>query len=145
MIENYSTICNHNRLTRLDDNFVRCLKCGLSMVNQKNILTNKNSRDFVKENGSFIKNFDRNFNNVIEEIDELAKRPIYEYYIDRNCLNLIIVNRSSYLNSNPLRFEVIINGKKTYLDNTQFKKVLTDINAVRIDKYQTEKIFNIKI
>lgn len=131
---NYSIICDHLRLKRLNQNFVRCLDCGLSMISHAKIMTNKREKDFVNENKCFVKNFDRNFSNILEEEDNTINKPLYEYYMDRRGMNRIIVNKQVKFHSNPPKYEVIVNGSKHYLVENDIKKILTDINAIRVDK-----------
>lgn len=130
---NYSKICDHARLIRIDSNFVRCQVCGQSMISQQYILLNKNSKDFVNENKSFIRNFDRNFTNELEETNDKLSNPIYEYYTDHLGVNKIIVNRKVQFCSNPPKYEVIVNDSKSYLTNNEIQKILLDINAVKIN------------
>lgn len=136
MNQHYSQICSHPRLTRLDANFVRCLNCGQSLVNQKAISKNKTSKDFVKENKSFGKNFSRNFSNEIEQVEKNPPLPIIEYYADERFANVIILNRNSRSMRQPVEYEIIINGNKTFLTNEQISKLLTDIKAIRLTKEQ---------
>lgn len=137
----YARICNHQRLTRLNDNFVRCLDCGQSMVSHYKMALNKRQKDFTKENKSFVRNFDRNFTNVLEEIDEQTNKPLLEYYIDRNWANLVIVNRSVQFQSSPAKYEVVINGERVYLDDLKINKILSELNAIRVDEQQVKNKF----
>ena len=130
---NYSKICNHNRLQRIGNDFVRCLDCGQSMISQSKLLSNKTRQDFTKENKSFVRNFDRNFSNVLEEVDDQSMEPLYEYYADRMMINKIIINRQVQFQSLPPKFEVFVNGSKTYLTNDDIQKLLIDAGAFRID------------
>lgn len=138
---NYSVICNHSRLKRINDKFVRCLDCGVSMISQNNITSNKSSRDFVKENGSFLRNFDRNFSNVLEEVDEQSSIPTFEYYTDRNFFNLVRINKVVQFYTNPSKYSVTVNNRTEYLTQAQINKILREINAVRIDEYQYNNIY----
>lgn len=131
---NYSVICNHSRLTRIDNNFVRCLECGQSMISQQNISRNKTTQDFANENKSFSRNFDRNFTNILEETDEQSNAPLYEFYTDRRMTNKIVVDKNCRFNSDPPKYEVIVNSFKSYLTNSEIQKLLLDINAIRVDK-----------
>ncbi|AYV85575.1 MAG: hypothetical protein Satyrvirus23_18 [Satyrvirus sp.] len=133
---NYSLICNHVRLSRIDSNFVRCLDCGQSMISQEHISTNKSQKDFVKENKSFMRNFDRNFTNILEENDNKNDLPLYEFYTDRMFANKVVVDRRIRFQSSPPKYTVFINGKESYLTNNEIQKVLGDINAIRIDENQ---------
>jgi hypothetical protein len=133
MNANYSTICDHGRLQRLNGNFVRCSDCGQSMISQINIPSNKTRHDFTNENKSFIRNFDRNFSNVLEEKENQQLEPLYEYYTDRMMINVIVVDRRVKFDSNPPKFEVIVNGSKSYLTNDDIIKLLADSNAFRVD------------
>jgi len=103
------------------------------MISQANMPTNKTRQDFTKENKSFIRNFDRNFSNVLEEIDDQSIKPLYEYYTDRMMVNVIIIDRQVRFQSNPPKFEVIVNDTKTYLTNDEIQKLLADANAIRVD------------
>lgn len=138
----YSGICYHDRLKRINKNFVRCLKCGETIINHETIIKNKSSRDFVNENNSFIRNFDRNFSNIIEQVDEENDKPYYEYYIDRNRVNKIIVNRKVQFNSNPATYETIINGKKYYIDDNKIQNILNQINALKVDADMFKKLIS---
>ena len=138
--ESYSNICRHDRLQRIDENFVRCMDCGQSMISQKHMATNKTSKDFTNENKSFCRNFDRNFSNVLEEVDEYSSSPLYEYYSDRMGINIIIINKRPAFHSYPIKYEVIANGSKSYLTVDYIQKMLSDINAIKIDA----KKFNLR-
>ncbi|AKI78997.1 hypothetical protein [Acanthamoeba polyphaga mimivirus] len=133
---NFSTICNHNRLKRIDDNFVRCLDCGLSLINQVKILPNKSRQDFSKENKSFLRNFDRNFSNLIEQVDEESSVPTYKYYADRKWLNLIKINNIVQFQTNPPKYEVFINGEKSYLTQKQIDRIIQTLGVIHIDEDQ---------
>lgn len=130
----YVDICDHLRIKRIDNNFVRCYDCGQSMISQKNMLINKSRKDFTKENKSFVRNFDRNFTNVLEEVDENSANPLYEYYTDRMRANIVVVNRTPQFFCQPPKFEVMINGSKSYQTDGEINKILSDINAFRIDE-----------
>lgn len=130
----YSRICNHARLQRIDNDFVRCLDCGQSMISQKKMVTNKTSIDFARENEQFIRNFDRNFTNTIDEIDQQSLGPIYEYYTDRLMMNKIIVNRQVQFNSQPPKYEVTVNGRKTYMTGDEISKLIASVNARHVDR-----------
>ena len=137
---NYSGLCNHLRIIRINDDFVRCQQCGLSMVNKKNQPNNKTINDFTKENKSFLKNFDKHFTNVIEEVDVYSSKPLYEYYVDKLMMNKIIVNKNTQYLSLPPQYEVIVNNKKTTMTDQQIYKLLSDINAIRIDEKSFKNI-----
>ena len=130
---NYSKICGHNRLQRINNDFVRCLDCGQSMISQSKVVSNKTRQDFTNENKSFVRNFDRNFSNTLEEVDDQSDNPLYEYYADRMMINKIIINRRVQFQSLPPKFEVFVNGSKTYLTNDDIQKLLIDAGAFRID------------
>lgn len=132
----YSGICDHSRLQRINKDFVRCLSCGQSLISQKIPSTNKSSLDFARENKNFTKNFDRNFTNVLEEVDEeSSQKPLYEYYTDKMQTNRIIVDKRVQFSSNPPKFEVSVNGDKYYLTNDQIKKMLNDTGSFRVDRF----------
>jgi hypothetical protein len=131
---NYSKVCNHNRLQRINNDFVRCLECGQSMISQSKMLSNKTRQDFTKENKNIHRNFDRNFSNELEEVDDQNSNPLYEYYSDRMMLNKIIVNRQVKCNSQPPKYEIFVNGSKTYLTNEEIRQLLIDVGAFRVDE-----------
>ena len=129
----YAKLCNHSRLKRIDDNFVRCYECGLSMISQKRPDTNKSRLDFSSENKLFLKNFERNFTNTIEQTDhETSDIPIYEYYSDRHGQNKIIINKVPVFNSNPHKYEIFVNDSQYYLTTEHVNKILRDTNSQRI-------------
>lgn len=138
--DGYTKLCDHSRLTRLDQNFVRCLNCGQSMINQQTIPKNKTRYDFTKENKSFDRNFDRNFNNIIEEIDK-QNEPVYEYYTDRNWANMIKINRTVQYQSFPPKYKINVNGEDAILTDSQVKELLNDVKAIRIDEEQFKMKF----
>ena len=139
-IAEYNNICGHNRLVRIDDNFVRCLKCGLSIINKKNITGNKSRRDFETESTSLLRNFDRNFSNVLPQVDEQSNIPLYEYYVDKHGMNKIIINKTVAFDSMPAKYEVIVNDIRDYLTSDAIRKMLNNINAIRIDRDQYNSI-----
>lgn len=141
---NYSKICYHSRLIRIDNNFVRCMECGQSIVSPKVVLGNKTRKQFTDENKTFNKNNNRNFTNLIEQMDHQSNIPRYEYYTDKNMANVIIVNRTSQFNSDPPIYEVIINGQKVYISDGEIKKLLTDTNVLRVDKELIESKYGKK-
>jgi hypothetical protein len=105
-------------------------------VDQKNIISNKTRQEFTVENKGFNKNFYRNFTNTVEQFDKYAMLPRYEYYADRFGHNKIRINRVNHFNSDPPKYEILLDGKKNYLTNDQIKQVLADINAFRITEHQ---------
>ncbi|AGF85492.1 hypothetical protein QJ854_gp290 [Moumouvirus goulette] len=139
---NYSIICNHPRLERIDSNFVRCLSCGQSLISQKTITNNKRVKDFTKENNNFTRNFNRNFSNQLEQLDAISQIPKYEYYTDKFGANLISINKAIKLLSDPPKYEVNVNNSNNYLTQTQIDTILKNINAINIDynQYMTMKL-----
>ena len=134
MDTNYSRICNHPRLSRIDPNFVRCLACGVTLVSQQNALINKKQKDFSNENKSFMRNFDRNFSNNIEQTDD--QPHLLEYYIDKHKTNVVIVDRTRSFFSDPPKYKTTINGQTSFLFAEQINKLLNDIKAIRVDRRQ---------
>ncbi|AGD92239.1 hypothetical protein LBA_00319 [Megavirus lba] len=132
----YSMICSHPRLQRINDNFVRCQACGQSMISQKTLPTNKTIRDFTKENKYFTRNFDRNFSNVLDEVDEISSVPKYEYYTDKLMVNYIRINKAIQFMADPPKYQVDINAQINYLTQANIDKMLRDISAIRIDQSQ---------
>lgn len=127
----YAEICDHARLKRINDNFVRCLKCGKSMISQQNVMRNKTGQDFARENKSFTRNFNRNFSNEIEEVDEEFNEPILEYYTDPLRINNIFIDRRPVFHSDPPKYKTIINGETKYLIDTEIQKILRSIGATK--------------
>ncbi len=136
---NYSTfslVCGHPRTERIDNDFVRCLYCKQSFVQQRKKPVNRTQHDFIKEDSSFMKNFDRNFSNIVEN----TTVPKLEYYTDRMAMNTIMINRVNKYRSQPIKFDVVVNGERALLTDKQISKLLTDIYAVRIDKDQYQQL-----
>lgn len=131
----YSKICNHERTTRLNNDFIRCLSCGQSIVSPQKMIHNKSRQEFTKENKAFNRNFDRNFNNEIEETD-MESGQKFEYYTDRNWINNVIIDRTIQFQSFPPKYKVKINGKNAVLTEQQISETLNDIGAIRVDEQQ---------
>jgi len=139
MNNSFSNICDHPRLVRINNNFVRCSACGQSLISQQRMPGNKTIKEFTTENKSFVRNFDRNFTNVLEEVDAESSGPIYEYYTDRIGANKIIIDRTVRFLSDPPKYEVIVNESKIYITGDEINKLLSDINAVKIDRDQFKR------
>ena len=138
---NYSFLCPHKQLKRIGENFDRCLDCGQSLINPKyQELRNKTRQDFTKENRSFTRNFDQNFSNVIDEMDEVSDRPMYEYYTDKNFVNLIKINRQIQFQRFPPVYQTWVNDQMSYLSDAQLEEILTNVQAMRIDDLQYEQL-----
>lgn len=132
---NFSKICYHDRTTRMNNEFVKCVDCGQKIVNIQNHITNKRCNDFTMEKGS-LKNFDNNFSNTIDFDDNEKKYLRVEYYADRNRVNNIVVNRLNKYFSDPPKYDVNINGTKRLLTDMQIDQLLRDTNTMRIDEHQ---------
>lgn len=137
----HSKICNHDRIKRLDDNFVRCLSCGLSYINQRKHIYNKTREEFTKENKSIDRNFHRNFTNIIEEEEEHPPLP-FEFYADKNLTKMIIVDKNVNYGSYPIKYNVTINGNTKLLTVPQIKQILDGIEAVQITELEFIKLLN---
>jgi hypothetical protein len=129
---NFSKVCYHDRTTRINNEFVKCVECGQKIVNIQKHITNKTRDDFTREN----KDFSKVFSNEIDFDDEDRKYVRVEYYADRNRVNNIIVNRLNKYFSNPPKYDVNINDKKILLNDMQIDKLLRDTSAMRIDEHQ---------
>ena len=136
----FSEICNHDRITRIDDNFVRCAKCGQSMISKINLTGNKTRQDFTNENKSFRRNFNRNFTNEIEEVDQYSTPPI-EYYTDINNLNYVIIDRTPIYKTDPIKYKINFNGDVVVMSTDKINEILQKIRAVRIDAEQFKYMF----
>lgn len=132
---NFSKICYHDRTTRINNEFVKCVDCGQKIVNIQNHITNKRCHDFAMEKGS-LKNFDHNFSNTIDFDDNEKKYLRVEYYTDRNRVNNIVVNRLNKYYSDPPKYDVNINGTKRLLTDAQIDQLLRDTNTMRVDEHQ---------
>lgn len=143
---NYSS-CDHERSKRLDKNFVRCIQCGQSFISQETPHQNKRMGNFVNDNNSFQRNFNRNFNNIIPEIESYAPAPT-EYYIDMKWIYYVIIDRTPIYESNPTKYKIEygnINSsdKNTNtLTDTQINELLHKIKAIKIPKEQYDSIKN---
>ncbi len=122
---NYSTICNHNRVERINDNFIKCLQCNETIINQLMSPTNKSTYDFVRENKSFMRNTSKNPYNVVE----LTPQNHQEVFMDQHGINKVIVSRQGLSDGT---YPVTINNVKYYLTKPEIEKVLTGIGAIRI-------------
>jgi hypothetical protein len=135
----YSSVCSHPRIERVDSNFIRCMQCGESMIYSQNISRNKTVYDFVEKNNPMLKNFDKHFSNIVEEIpikssDTRHKiNPNYEYFSDKLGINKIRINKNPRKYSYPAKYEVLINNIKVLLDRNEIQKLLIDIKAVKIE------------
>lgn len=136
----FSGLCDHSRVKRLNENFVRCTKCGQSMISQEDSSLNKSGQDFAKENKSFQRNFDRNFSNVIEEVDQAGPAPI-EFYINPNNNHYLIVDKTVLNNSNPPKFKVNCNGDINVATNEKINEISQRMKAVRVDQEQFKYMF----
>uniref|UniRef100_A0A6C0CAW0 Uncharacterized protein n=1 Tax=viral metagenome TaxID=1070528 RepID=A0A6C0CAW0_9ZZZZ len=139
---NFSKICYHDRTTRINNEFVKCVDCGQKIISIQKHIANKTRDDFTRESKVFHKSFDKNFSNEIDFDDEDSKYVRVEYYVDRNRVNNIVVNRLNKYFSNPPKYDVNINDKKTLLTDVQIDRLLRDTNAMRVDEHQFyEQIF----
>jgi hypothetical protein len=145
MHSSYSSMCDHYRTVRIDEHFDRCLKCGQSFVNPSySNVRNKTRHDFTKENKRFTRNFDRNFSNVIEEVDTYIDEPRIEYYTDRTQTNLAKLDRNDILPGDPQKYKIIINGQSAYLELDRIKQLFADAGVFRIDGDQYETLYAYK-
>jgi len=136
----YSTFCEHRRIGRVDQNFVRCNDCGRSFVDQMSVPSIKKMDDFVKEDQSFQRNFNRNFSNEIEEVESYGPPPV-EYYVDKNWINRIVIKWERIYGSDPAKYHVSLNGDNTSMTNDQIKQLIQSVRATRISKEQFDQIY----
>jgi hypothetical protein len=125
-------MCNHQRVKRLDNNFIRCLQCGQSMISQVETPINKTRAEFTQENKQFERNFHRNFSNQIEQTDLHEPAPL-EYYTDKHNLNHVVIDRSPFYATNPPKYKVNFNGEDVVMTDEQINDVLERIKAMRIN------------
>lgn len=141
----FSGRCNHDRMKRIDNNFIKCTKCGHSVISQVVPLRNKTRNEFTTENKSFQRNFERNFTNSLTETEQIGPAPL-EYYTDVNNLNYVVVDKTILHNtSNPPKFKINFNGEIVAITNTKLADVLQQIKAIRIDEQQFNYIFGSKV
>jgi hypothetical protein len=134
MNNNFCSLCSHSRINRINNDFIRCLTCGESFPNKLITHKNKTIQDFAKESPGFMKNFDRNFTNVIDQNDIYYDEPNYEYYVDASFLNKIIVDKKNLFNSDIPTYRVNINNKVHNIDSEKLQHILDKIGAIKIDK-----------
>ena len=140
----YSFFCYHQSTRRVDNNYVVCNNCGLSIVSHLQHPRNKNINDFTRENKQF------NPNKVADNIVRFDKiNNQLEYYTDKKFLNKILIDKSStsvqYKSSNSnavVKYKVTINDEPTYYDTDEIDAMLNKINAIRIDATQYSQIKN---
>lgn len=138
----YSTFCPHKRVVRVDNNFMRCNDCGRSFVDQLNAPKIKTMEDFVREDSSFQRNFNRNFNNEIEQTESYGPVPI-EYYVDKNFINRIIVKWERIYGSNPAKYTLTLNGNQSSMTDAQIRELIQNTRAIKISKEQYDQIIGI--
>lgn len=131
----FTGLCNHDRVKRIDENFVKCVACGHSVVSQSKQPRNKTRHEFTSENKSFQKNFDRNFSNLIPQVENYGPAPL-EYYTDVNQLNFLIVDRTVLFNSDPPKYKISLNDKSATVTDNRIKEIMSDIKAIRVDAQQ---------
>lgn len=129
----YSNLCYHDRIERIDDTFVQCLQCGESMVNQSYLPSNKRMSEYKSENDRVIRNFDRNFTNIINTA--VPKSPIKnDYYVDRKGMNRVIVDRNRVVQTIPPKYHVVINDNKLLLSEKDIKDVIRRIKGQQVNE-----------
>lgn len=126
-----STICYHTQKYRIDDNFVKCKTCGLTIIEQTPT-RNKTMRDFIKEDASFIKNFNRYFTNVVD----YEQPEQIDYYADRVNNVPIVINWAPHWQSGVRKYNVIVDRENVFLTEDQFRELITRLNAVKMDEQQ---------
>lgn len=124
----YWNICDHPRLTRINDNFVRCLTCGCDLISQKKIPRNKTVHDFTAENRSLLKS-NKFFNNLVENKSD---SDMLSYYTDKDGINTVTIDWSNRSQKRPPQYIVIVNGIVTQLTEREINKLLSDLKAIRI-------------
>lgn len=134
----FMTICDHPNIRRINKNFVKCEACGDTFVNQKVSSTNKTSQNFINENQNFLKNFDKHFNNKID--DGTSNKQGKQYYTDHTRHQLLFIDFDKYLPSNPPKYLTYLNNERTYLSKSDISKVINDMGAIRIDKNTAKKL-----
>lgn len=63
--------CDHDKIVRIDDKFVRCLNCKKAIVNHKVMETNRSRFYYERENENVLKNF-RKYHQA-NMVDDLSK------------------------------------------------------------------------
>jgi|GEM_PF-6333355 len=148
----FSTICDHQKIKRIDEDFVKCVDCGMSLVDP--LIEDKvmKMQDYVKENRSFDRHFNRNFDNNFPSEAEWDSRVGKQNTLNPNPLTSKGIfgsnNQSSGLSryrssdgttevivdysllGKPARHHVRVNGKWTYASPEEVKKYLMQINAI---------------
>lgn len=140
----YSFFCYHESTKRIDDVYVKCNNCGLTIISMLQEPKNKSLADFTRENKQF--NPSRYNDNIIR--DQYQKSTI-EYYVDKSFLNKIYIDRSDKsvqyksIDSNAIiKYLVNINGSNEYYTNDEILDLLKQISATRITKEQYNQIKN---
>lgn len=129
---NYSKLCNHDHIKRIDKNFIKCLDCGQSIINQSSLPRNKTPIDFVNEN-KIPQSFSNKIFSHVSYDENRNIIPKYEYYRDRNNLNEIIINWADHLYTRPIKFKTIVNSENNYLTKNEIKQLLFDVRAHRVN------------
>lgn len=147
---NFSSLCSHRRLVRVDKHFDKCLDCEQTIINHMyNNLRNKTRQEFTRENNSFDKNFDKNFSNKVDIYDSeksenslSSYQSANEYYCDRKFANIIKIDRQTVVYSTPRKYIVYVNGLSTTLLEDQIQELLASTGSVRIDVSQYEQLIH---
>ena len=137
-MSNYSEICDHRNVARIDTKFVKCKDCGDSFVSNITTTKNKVAADFTCTSNCGLKNFDRNFSNNVST--DCKQNPIVNYYADKNGVNLIKLDACNKFGSNPPKYQITLNGESTYLDMSKINEIIKETKAMQIDAETYEEI-----
>lgn len=126
----YDVYCRHPRTRRIDDNFVLCLACGESYVDQTKVQNNKTINDFIRESKHFDRHVTRNRNNNIISHDYPIRQKD-TYYMDSMGVNTVVVHNPPDEDS---LYQVTINNKKRMMYYADIAKIIQQIKAFRVSK-----------
>jgi hypothetical protein len=146
MSNQVGTICRHDRIRRVDENFMECVECNFSYIQQIKTIQNKKASDFIEENGHFDRHFSRNFNNKFDsssDWNDKYMRPVHEQnkmanqntpsvFRSENGSIEVVVDRTVGLNTNPVQYGIRINGELSFATENEIKQLLYKIKAMKI-------------
>jgi hypothetical protein len=130
--QTYNQLCDHKRLKRIDRDYVLCLGCGESFVNQKKPPRNVTASEIVSQNQGSLQHYDKYFTDKIEVKEPVRKKASYYYYSDPTGVNNIKVSTKPNFTGVESFYDIWINGVKETMSVSDINKLLSRINCKRV-------------
>lgn len=129
--------CFHRNKRQINNTTAICLDCGVDVISVIETKRMKTMKDFERENPIDEEYFNRNFTNEVNYGDpELTT----EYYVDKNGIFFIMIDKSFQLLSNPPQYNIRINGKQSTMTDNEINMFLRKITASPINKSKYDAI-----